>query len=377
MKSGLRKDPSSTLIQVNARKYEPSPIPIHKVPRMPFVSTPTPPVEGTHGILATRSVVRESVPEVRLEAPAVLAISGGADSMMMADALLTTSPACVRAIATFDHGTGASARAAVDLVAEWAFAHGLPVRIGRATSLAATEATWRAARWKFLHGVASEFGSPVATAHSRDDQAETVFIRLLRGSGVRGLAGLLAPGPVVRPMLQLDRSTIREYVLSQRVPFMDDPSNGDLRFLRNRVRLEILPRLERVSPGFRDWLLDVGRRAAEWRRVVAAAVDRSWAPSVRENDGAVVVPRDAKHLPSVDEAALFWPDVAGRVGVVLDRRGTARLASFTTKSGTGLRMPLSGGVIVSSERSCWTLQRSDARRGAVRRPIGWHHTGVD
>ena len=328
-------------------------------------------------MLAKRALERERGLDLPLPSPMVLAVSGGADSMVMADAVLKTSPDCVVAMATFDHGTGASARAAVELVADWGRARGIPVHIGRATSLVATEAAWRAARWEFLRGVGLSLGSPIATAHSRDDQAETVFIRLLRGSGVRGLAGLLAPGPVQRPLLLCDRSAIRHYALTESVPYVDDPSNGDLRHLRNRVRLEILPALERGSPGFRDWLLTLGQRAAEWRRDVAETVDRSWAPSVRENDGAILVPRDAKHLPSVDEAALFWPDVAGRVGVALDRRGTARLASFTTTGATGQRIPLSGGVVVSVERSNWTLQRSEARSGEAHRPFGWHHTGTD
>ena len=364
MNSGLRKEPSSTLIQVNARKYEPSPIPIHRVPRMPFVSTPTPAVEGSRGILvaraSTRERVRSGVGGVAVDVPVVLAVSGGADSMVMAQALWASSRHCVAAVATFDHGTGEAARAASEHVSDWAQQRGIPVRVGRATSLAPTEASWRAARWAFLRGVAGELGAAVATAHTLDDQAETVFMRLLRGSGVRGLAGILAPGPVLRPLLVFDRVTVREWATTQSVPFVEDPSNASLRHLRNRVRLELLPRLEQESPGFRDWLIGLGERAAAWRTAVAQAVDRDWAPAVDATDGMVRVPRDAKRLPGVEEAALFWPDVAGRIGVALDRRGTARLATFTTKLGSGHRMPLSGGAIVRSERLCWTLERAGA-----------------
>ena len=328
-------------------------------------------------MLAARAPTRESLAGVRLTSRAVLAVSGGADSMVMATALLASSAANVAAVATFNHGTGSAATNAARLVSEWATAHRVPVRIGQALALPPTELAWRTARWAFLRSVAAEFAAPVATAHTRDDQAETVFIRLLRGSGVRGLAGLLAPGPVLRPTLELSRAAIRQYAEAARVPFVEDPSNCDRRHLRNRVRHELLPCLERESPGFTEWLIALGRRAADWRQDVVDAVDRSWAPSVQLADGLVRVPRDPRRLPSVDEAALFWPDVAGRVGIVLDRRGTARLASFTTKRESGLTMPLAGGAVVRCERSQWTLQRAEERQGSKHRPIGWHHTGAD
>ncbi len=308
-------------------------------------------------MLIAPTSTRERVSHVRLASSAVLAVSGGADSMVMATLLLEQSPVSVSAIATFDHGTGDAARLAVEEVAAWGALRGIPVRVGRGTALRRTESAWRQARWEFLRGVATEFGVPVATAHTRDDQAETVFMRLLRGSGVRGLAGLLAPGPVLRPLVTLSRADVRAYAAETRVTFQEDPSNADLRYLRNRIRLELLPALEAVEPGFREWLLDVGTRAAAWREELVKAVDDCWAPSVRDQ-GSVWVPRSASRLPTAEEAALFWPEVAGRIGVALDRRGTARLASFTTKQSTALQMPLSGGALVRSARDGWTLERA-------------------
>jgi PP-loop family len=209
---------------------------------------------------------------------------------------------------------------------------------------------------------------PIATAHTEDDQIETVFMRLLRSSGVRGLAGLLAPGPVLRPLLGVPRERVRAWVVTRDVPYLDDPSNLDRRHLRNRVRLELLPMIERSSPGFRDWLLELGRSAAGWRADVAQAVTRVWAPIVQA-DGSIHVPRARNRTPDAQEAALFWPEAAGRVGVVLDRRGTARLATFTTKSEGGLRMPLSGGAVVRSSRDGWRLDPAgETLRRDVNRP---------
>lgn len=311
-------------------------------------------------MLMARRSGRERGISVTLEQPAVLAVSGGADSMAMAACLHAADPSHVVALATFDHGTGAAAHDAVALVRAWGAARDIRVHVGQAHGLPRTEAAWRSARWAFLRDVSASLGAPVATAHTEDDQAETVFIRLLRGSGVRGLAGLLAPGPVLRPLLHLTRHDVRAMAVSLGVPFIDDPSNDDVRYLRNRARLELLPALERSTPGFRAWLLQLGREAAAWRAEVAAAVDRTWQPTVCENQGTARVRRDRRRLPDRDEAALFWPEVAGRLGLPLDRRGTARLASFTTKQETGLRMPLSGGACVTSDRDGWCLQRAGA-----------------
>lgn len=291
---------------------------------------------------------------------AVLAVSGGADSMVMASLCHERAPSLMAGIASFDHGTGPAATAAAALVQQWAEARGIPVHIGRSAGLQPSEAAWRKARWEFLRGVSRIAGAPIATAHTEDDQVETVFIRLLRGSGVRGLAGLLAPGPILRPMLAVTREAVRATADDRGIPFLEDPSNADRRYLRNRVRLELLPSIERACPGFRGWLLDLGRAAALWRSDLATAVDRHWAPIVQD-EWTVAVPRTAGSCPDEAEAALFWPEVAGRVGVALDRRGTARIASFTTKRASGLRMPLSGGAELSNSRAFWTLRRGPDR----------------
>jgi tRNA(Ile)-lysidine synthase len=318
---------------------------------------------------------RERLASVQLTQRAVLAISGGADSMLLAEALLASSPEMIAAVATFDHGTGAFASEACATVGRWATARGLPLRAGRATAIRRSEAAWRTARWAFLRTVSAEFGAPVATAHSEDDQVETVFIRLLRGSGVRGLAGLLAPGPVLRPLLSWSRSEARACAAACDIDYLDDPSNLDLRFLRNRVRRELLPALERAEPGFRQWLLALGQSAAAWRADVSAGVDQWWAPELASSAECVHVRRDRRRPAEAPEAALFWPEVAARVGVTLDRRGTARLASFTTQGGAGREMPLSGGARVYQSRSGWTLCQSANASADAHQPIGGHHAG--
>ncbi len=319
---------------------------------------------------------RERGLEATFQCRAVLAVSGGADSMALASQLYDSRPELLVAIATFDHGTGPAARDAVDLVREWATFRGVKVHVGRGAGLPRRESAWRQARWAFLNSVAAGYGVPIATAHTEDDQVETVFMRLLRHSGVRGLAGLLAVGPILRPLIGVRREAVRAFVAEHAVPHLDDPSNLDRRHLRNRVRLDLLPVLERHSPGFRAWLLELGRAAATWRSGVAQAADHFWAPIVQA-DGSILVRREQGRTPSAEEAALFWPEVAGRVGVALDRRGTARLATFTTKREGGLWMPLSGGALVASSRTGWRLEpagvQQAGRKSPPKRPAPHHH----
>lgn len=357
MKSGLRNDPSSTLIHVSARKYAPRPIPIQRVPRMPFVSTPAPQVESQGGIITVPFAPRERAFAEPPDQPVVLAVSGGADSMVLADDMFRWRPAYLAAVATYDHGTGPTAEQSVDLVVSWARARGLRVEHGRAERSLRSEASWRRARWAFLRESSARVGAPVATAHNEDDQAETVFMRLLRGSGVRGLAGLLAPSEIRRPLLGRSRDDVREYARIEGVAFIEDPSNADLRHRRNRVRRELLPILERENPGFRAWLLGLGMRAAAWRAEVARLVDEDWSPVLDPSGRAIHVRRNRRRLPSAEEGALFWPEVAGRIGVALDWRGTERLSSFTTRMITGQCIPLSGGVRVTSRQSEWSMER--------------------
>ena len=120
------------------------------------------------------------------------------------------------------------------------------------------EAVARRLRYEFLARVARQSGATwVATAHTRDDQAETVLHRLIRGSGLRGLRGIaesreLVPGiRLVRPMLTLSRDDVIAYLREIDQPWREDATNRDTRFTRNRIRHELLPMLADLQPGDR------------------------------------------------------------------------------------------------------------------------------
>ena len=294
----------------------------------------------------------------------VLAVSGGRDSMSMLHAFAEAAPAAIAAVATFDHGTGAHATDAVGLVAELCAARGIRAVSGRADGSASSEAAWREARWRFLREVARNEQSVVATAHTRDDNVETALMRVMRGSGARGLAALFAPSEVVRPLLELSRAEVARYAEHAGVRWIEDPSNESRAHLRNRVRHEILPALLRARPSLDAELLEIARRAAAIRRALDGVAERI----VREeNDGSLSVATASLADYDAEALSALWPALAARGGIVLDARGTAGLARFTKGAQAGRRMQLSGGIEVLRRRDDILLRsaRSSAPDAAI------------
>jgi tRNA(Ile)-lysidine synthase len=290
-------------------------------------------------------------------AHAVLAVSGGLDSMVLLTAASRLPPRARRNIlvATFDHGTGKAAGKAAALVARQAFRLGFLCVKGRASTIGTKEEEWRRGRWAFLQQVAEKRDSCVVTAHNLDDQIETVFMRILRDAGPRGLAGLYADSEIVRPFLNMRRATLAKYAERNRIPFVQDPSNSDRKHLRNRIRLDILPSIVKRNPGFPDELLSLARKSAEWRRSLedlAVSVE-----SEAEREGGLRFSRSSLQGYDEDCLRVLWPALAARASVVMDRRGTHRAAEFTIKGATGGTIQLSGGVEIVMRRDHMLLRR--------------------
>jgi tRNA(Ile)-lysidine synthase len=299
-------------------------------------------------------------------AHSVLAVSGGLDSMVLLVAAARL-PAKTRRnvmVATFDHGTGKAAGKAAALVSRHAFRTGFLCVTGRASTVGTREEEWRRGRWQFLQQVAAKRRAVVVTAHTLDDQVETVFMRILRDAGPRGLAGLYAESEIVRPFLGISRAELTSYAELHGVPFVQDPSNFDRKHLRNRVRLDILPSIVEKNPDFPGELLSLAREAADWRRSLedlVASVDAE-----PERDGALRISRSSLEGFDADSLRVLWPALAARASVVMDRRGTHRAAEFTIRGTTGGQIQLSGGVEIVMRRDHmllrrWRTQPSEAR----------------
>jgi tRNA(Ile)-lysidine synthase len=274
--------------------------------------------------------------------PIVLAVSGGRDSMALMHAVAKWEPARLAAVATFDHGTGSAATDAASLVAADARRLGLTVIRERARQPLRSEAAWRDARWQFLRRVARAFGARVATAHTQDDQVETVVMRAMRASGARGLAALAAPSDVVRPWLAVSRAEVAAWAVSESVPFLHDPTNALLRYQRNRLRHQLLPALEAAHPGFSADMLNIAQRAAQWRRDLdryVASLD-----PCRVRDGVIRVPAAPFDRTTDAGAAILWAACFAMIGVALDRRGTHALVRFSKSQRRGAFLTVAGGA---------------------------------
>jgi tRNA(Ile)-lysidine synthase len=290
----------------------------------------------------------------------VLAVSGGRDSMALLHAAVRAGvPRDGAVVATFDHGTGSAATRAAQLVAREAAALGLPVVIGRAASPGTTEAEWRAARRGFLGDVARRVGGVAVTAHTRDDQVETVLMRVMREAGARGLAGLYAGTDALRPLLAFSRAEVAEYAAAVGARWIDDPTNDSMRFLRNRVRHDLLPALSRVAPDLDERLLHLSRAASGWRERVDDVTSRI--ARIDADNAHVAIDAAALEHRSAEELAVLWPACAARVGLAMDWRGTQRAAAFTKEGHPGARIPLSGGWEIARKHRTFELRRTQER----------------
>jgi len=209
---------------------------------------------------------------------AVLALSGGPDSTALLDLFLRAGAPPERLVAAhMDHALRPASHEDALFVAEQARGAGIRGRCRRrdVRDLAGTgnvEEKARELRYEFLGELAAELGIPViATGHHRDDQAETVLMRLLRGAGPTGLRAIapvrpLRPGsPVrlVRPLLPFTREEIVRYLAMRGLPYRVDPTNLDGSNLRSRVRTRLLPSLAREVPDLAARLAGLADRARE------------------------------------------------------------------------------------------------------------------
>jgi tRNA(Ile)-lysidine synthase len=159
------------------------------------------------------------------------------------------------------------------------------------------EAAARTARYRFLEQTAARFGARlVATAHTADDQAETILHRIVRGTGIRGLSGMARARPLghatlIRPLLAMRRVELLAYLDAIRQPYRHDTSNADVRFTRNRIRQETMPHLqERYNASAIDALLRLGSLAGEAQTVVDELVEELSARCVSvDADGTVCI----------------------------------------------------------------------------------------
>ena len=202
-----------------------------------------------------------------------VAYSGGLDSHALLHALATGRSSCPYTLSAIyiDHGLQPDSHAWGKHCAHICAALAVPFESRRVTITAierdGLEAAARRARYTALAALLAP-GDLLLTAHHRDDQAETVLLQLLRGSGVAGLAAMpervpLGQGELLRPLLGFSRAALHEYARAQRLDWIDDPSNHACYLRRNFLRTAIMPRLEQHWPEVRQMLARTAAHSAE------------------------------------------------------------------------------------------------------------------
>jgi tRNA(Ile)-lysidine synthase len=206
-----------------------------------------------------------------------LACSGGADSIALADAAITECGTSNVIVIHVDHGLREGSAAVAREVTAWARSRGVAtvVRNVVVEKRASIEAAARDARYAALEAAALEVGCAwTFLGHTARDQAETVLMRIVRGTGPAGLAGIpTMRGRFIRPLLTTPRAAIDAYVAALGLPTWEDPMNADVNVTRIRFRQRHLPALRGENPALDDALVRLATSAREWMNAIEEMAD--------------------------------------------------------------------------------------------------------
>ena len=278
--------------------------------------------------------------------PLMVAVSGGPDSLSLLHLMLAGQSIHGRQIVVghVDHGIASDSAAVTEQLLATTARLGVASEVRRVKlGSQVSETTARAARRPALLEMANRVGARlIATAHHADDQIETILLRVLRGSGPAGLAGI-APrrGRWIRPLLSIRRSELRDWLADRGELAWHDPANMDPRHLRSWLRGEVLPLLTRRMPDVGPRLLELASQAAEsrsaWNELPELLVELAFSAS----EGAVSVAAEPlRGYRSAVRAGLLAA-LGRRLGVPLGRRQIERLEGLLGTVHSGRRVQLS------------------------------------
>ena len=215
----------------------------------------------------------------------VCAVSGGADSMALLWGvyLLKDKLELDISAAHFNHQLrGAESHRDEAFVRDFCAGYGIDFVSGSTQVIAGPkglEAAAREARYAFLKGLPGK----IATAHTADDNAETILMHLVRGTGLKGLGGI-APvnGNLIRPMLDITRAEVLEFLAEYSIPYVEDSSNSGDDFLRNRLRHHVMPLLKQENPSLPQNLSAMAHRLRQDEQALTAAAEKQYTDDVHQ-----------------------------------------------------------------------------------------------
>jgi tRNA(Ile)-lysidine synthase len=288
------------------------------------------------------------------------AVSGGADSMCMLTWLreLAGKGGFTVAAAHFNHRLrGENADRDEAFVRSWCEKHKIEFRCGHGdVRAAAAEHGWtieeaaRNLRYAYLEKTAVELGAVrIATAHNAEDNAETVLMNLVRGTGMEGLTGI-APvrGIFIRPMLCTTRREIEEYLRARGVPHIEDETNRDLEITRNKIRLQVMPVLRQINPSATESINRTAGILREENRYLNQISSRMVKSADRENGGVTILRGELCSLPAPVAKRVLRRMLsllpAGKKDVTAAHIDD--MLALARNSGPSARLNLPGGIVV-------------------------------
>lgn len=239
----------------------------------------------------------------------ILALSGGIDSMVLADMLLKSKTDFVLAHCNF-HLRGEESDGDEQFVREFAERNGLTLYVKQFDTMAyakehgvSIEMAARDLRYGWFEELRQQLGyDKIAVAHHADDQLETFFINLLRGAGIRGLKGMRpVNGNIIRPLLDKSREEIHQYAIENGIKWREDHTNAETQFLRNKIRHELLPVIDSISKEGRSSILKSINHLASENELYRELVDEKLFQIVKQ-DGEV---QKTSHLSPPTSQLLF------------------------------------------------------------------------
>jgi len=305
--------------------------------------------------------------------PVVVACSGGPDSLSALVATARSRVAGSVIAACFDHQLRPNAETERDvaLVAEMAsrlgacFVSGVPN-----APLAGDERSAREARYRWLGEVCARYGALICvTGHTEDDQAETVLLRLTRGSGLGGVAGMRvrASWPVdltseavpelLRPLLAITRADVEDYLDALGLEARLDPTNDLVTYARNRLRSRVIPELELLNPGTKRHLAAFAARVRLDDEALEEWAAREFAAHGRVEEGEVSLTRSPlRRLPAAVITRVFRL-AAGKLGLSLSSEQLEGALGALERS--GYEVSIEGGQVRSGREYVVIGRRGD------------------
>lgn len=238
------------------------------------------------------SRVIEAVRRIPMQRGVVLACSGGADSTALAVAVCQLADDASEPITLAHvnhHLRGHDSDRDEAFVIQLANQLGVSIEIAHRPidGDAAIEERARATRYEWFATIAN--GRPIVTAHTRDDQAETILHRIIRGTGIAGLAGIGDRAGIVRPFVDLTKPELIDFLNERGQPWREDTSNIDRRFTRNRLRHDVLPMLRELNPQVEGALMGLSEQAREWLEFADDLAARLVANAERPRVGGTII----------------------------------------------------------------------------------------